>query len=192
MLAIAVAIAALGMTCSDDDVSDGTTLPTPTVTAANGSTTALTTTTTSDRTSLPASTPAPSSTRPPTTSVGVLDPVPDGTPPAQPIDEQPSATGLMSVGFCDPNSPSNPAVTLAWVPEGSGAQLLAISTLPDGFETGRYTVTGEMAAGNAMYEISPIEPGGIYYWRLLTRSGDRWLSSLQESFTGPICVLDSP
>lgn len=189
-----VAMAALLVSCNDDD--DVTTMTTSTSTSMPSTTsTTPTTTTAADRTTTSESAPtttAPSTTVAPPTSIGVFLPVPDGTPPPQPIDEQPSASGLQSLTSCDPNLPANPAVTLTWVAAGSGDQLLAVSTLPDGFDSGRYTVTDELAPDITSHQISPIEPGGIYYWRVLTRSGDRWLSSVQASFTGPVCVLDNP
>jgi hypothetical protein len=192
---VIVMMVTFGAACGDDGDAEDTTLPMPTTFEPSTTTSALTTTSAADRTTLPDTTSAPtttSGTLPPPSSVEVLHPVPDRPPPPQPIDEQPSASDLRSATFCDPNSPASPAVTLTWVPAGSGAQLLAVATLPDGFESGRYTVSDELAAEVANHQISPIEPGGIYYWRVLTRADDRWLSSVQESFTGPVCVLDSP
>jgi hypothetical protein len=82
-------------------------------------------------------------------------------------------------------------VTLTWRP-AAGEQLVAIAVLPDGFETGRYTVTNSLPAEQATYGLSPIEPGGVYRWRVLTKSGDRWVASDIAEFTGPTCVLDAP
>jgi hypothetical protein len=83
-------------------------------------------------------------------------------------------------------------MALTWRPAAAGEQLVAIATLPDGFETGRYTVSENLPADRQEYTISPVEPGGVYYWRVLTRSGDGWTASEIANFTGPTCVVDTP
>jgi len=81
---------------------------------------------------------------------------------------------------------------LTWRPAAAGAQLVAIATRPDGFETGRYTVSADLPAGQDQFSLSPVEPGGVYLWRVLTRSGAGWVASDTATFTGPTCVVDTP
>jgi hypothetical protein len=83
-------------------------------------------------------------------------------------------------------------VILTWRPGAFGTQLVALAVLPDGFETGRYTVTDELPSDRAWFGISSVQPGGVYRWRVLTRSGDGWVASDIAEFTGPTCVLDAP
>ena len=74
-------------------------------------------------------------------------PVPQAPPPDEPVNEGGSgATELAVVQTCDPASPATPAVVLTWRPAAAGEQLVAIAVLPDGFETGRYTVTNQLPA----------------------------------------------
>jgi hypothetical protein len=146
---------------------------------------------------LVSSTLVPSTLEPPTvatsTTVGSgFAPVPQAPPPNEPVHEEgPSATELAVVQTCDPASPASPAVVLTWRP-AAGEQLVAVDVLPDGFETGRYTVTTHLPAEQATYAISPVQPGGVYRWRVLTRSGDGWVASDIAEFTGPTCILDEP
>ena len=120
-------------------------------------------------------------------------PVPGAPPPDEPVlDGEAGATDLAVVQTCDPASPASPAVVLTWRPAAVGEQLVAVATLPDGFETGRYTVTDQLAATEASYGISPVQPGGVYRWRVLTTTGDGWNASDIAEFTGPTCILDAP
>jgi hypothetical protein len=83
-------------------------------------------------------------------------------------------------------------MSLGWRPTGAGAQLVAIATLPDGFETGRYTVSEDLPAEQDRFSVSPVEPGGVYYWRVLTKAGAGWAASQIATFTGPTCIVDTP
>jgi hypothetical protein len=83
-------------------------------------------------------------------------------------------------------------MALSWRPAAAGEQLVAIATLPDGFGTGRYTVSANLPAKQRQYTISPVEPGGVYYWRVLTRSGQGWTASEVATFTGTTCIVDTP
>lgn len=83
-------------------------------------------------------------------------------------------------------------MALSWRPAAAGEQLVAIATLPDGFETNRFTVSADLPVTQRQYTVSPVEPGGLYYWRVLTRSGNGWTASDVATFTGTICVIDTP
>jgi hypothetical protein len=131
-------------------------------------------------------------TAPSATPVARPSPLPVRTPPAQPVTEgRRGATDLRALGFCDPASPATPAMALSWQPSGAGEQLVAIATLPDGFDTGRYTVSGDLPAQLQGYAVSPVEPGGLYYWRVLTRTATGWSASEVATFIGTTCVVDA-
>jgi hypothetical protein len=141
----------------------------------------------------PSSVPTPTTTTPSATPDSEVTAGPVRTPPAEPIVEGGDrATDLRSLGFCEPDSPSTAAMALTWRSAATGEQLVAVATLPDGFESGRYTVSENLPAEQQEYTISPVEPGGVYYWRVLTRSGDGWTASEIATFTGPTCVVDAP
>jgi len=163
----------------------------PSDTAGVGST-AETSTLPSATVSSSASTTVVSST-PTATTNGQFEPVPTDPPPAEEVAASESgATALQALQGCDPDSPATPAVALSWEPAAGTKQLVAVATLPDGFDTDRYTVSEELAGDMASYSISPVEPGGVYRWRVLTWNGDGWWASDVGMFTGPTCVLDSP
>lgn len=121
-----------------------------------------------------------------------FSPIPDRTPPPDIVAGGAVATDLESLAFCDPAAPSIAAVSLTWRPAATGGQLVAVATRPDGFETGRFTVSAELPAGQDQFTFAPVEPGGVYYWRVLTRSGQAWAASEIATFTGPTCIIDNP
>jgi hypothetical protein len=206
----------LAASCGDDDdeaadnsdptseattVDSDTTVPTTTIVPSNLPTTSRVTTavpsTLGASTSVPpterGSTLAPPTAGASTTLGSNFAPVPEAPPPDEPVhDGGLSATELAVVQTCDPASPASPAVVLTWRPAAAGTQLVAIAVLPDGFETGRYTVTNELPAEQASYSISPVQPGGVYRWRVLTRTAEDWTASEIAEFTGPTCILDTP
>lgn len=144
-------------------------------------------------TGVPSSTGVPSPTTVPSSTPGSqFSPIPDLTPPPGIVAGGAVATDLESLGFCDPAAPSIAAVSLTWRPAATGGQLVAVATRPDGFETGRFTVSAELPAGQDQFTFAPVEPGGVYYWRVLTRSGPGWAASEIATFTGPTCIIDNP
>ena len=210
----------LATSCADDDdeaadtsaptsetgsVESETTLPATTAVSTPDATIRVTTLIPSTLipSTLGASTTEPTTTggatlTPPTaatsTTIGSgFAPVPEAPPPAEPVhDGGPGATALAVTQTCNPASPASPAVVLTWQPATTGEQLVAVAVLPDGFETDRYTVTDELPAELASYSISPVQPGGVYRWRVLTRTGGGWKASDIAEFTGPTCILDAP
>ena len=84
------------------------------------------------------------------------------------------------------------AATLTWQPVGSGDQLLAIAVRSNGFETNRYGVTEALSPSTGSYAVRGVQPGGVYYWRVMTRVAAGWTASPAVTFTGPTCVLDQP
>jgi len=79
-------------------------------------------------------------------------------------------------------------VKLFWDPAGSAEQAVAVSARPDGLDGGNYTTSETLPASQSTYELRESQPGGIYYWRVLTRGGDGWLASATATFEGPTCV----
>ena len=189
VVALVIAVVALVLISTDREPLGQ---PSPALSATVAPTTPLPSAMSSS-TPTPSSSSVPSATTTPVaTASPQLTPVPVRTPPGGVTEGGAGATDLTSLAFCDPDSPSIGAMALSWRSAGSGAQLVAISTRPDGFETGRYTVSEDLPAAQEQYTVSPVEPGGVYYWRVLTRSGQGWIASRVATFTGPTCVVDSP
>jgi hypothetical protein len=103
-----------------------------------------------------------------------------------------STRDLHAFETCDPASPSTPATVLTWQPGTEGTRIVAVATLPDGFATDRYAVTEPLPIDQTVYGLSPVEPGGIYYWRVLVSTEAGWQASEIATFSGPTCILDSP
>jgi hypothetical protein len=80
-------------------------------------------------------------------------------------------------------------VTLNWTPTGSGEQRVVISTRQDGLDSGNAGASAALDAGRSTYQLLDSQPGGVYYWRVLTRSGDGWAASETAQFEGPTCAL---
>lgn len=189
VVALVIAVVAFVLISSDREPL-GQPSPAPSATAAP-STSLPTATSSSTPTPSSSSVPTATTTTPAPTPIPQLTAVPVRTPPAGVTEGGSGATSLSSLGFCDPDSPATAAMALTWRSARAGEQLVAISTRPDGFETGRYTVSENLPATQEQYAVSPVEPGGVYYWRVLTRSGQGWIASQVATFTGPTCVVDA-
>jgi hypothetical protein len=119
--------------------------------------------------------------------------LPERPPPNEPVVERSGgASALRDAASCDPANPAVSLVVLSWRPSATGEQLVAVSLLPDGFGTGRYVVSEPLAPGAARYELRRLEPGGVYYWRVLTRRGAEWIATPVQSLSGPTCIVDRP
>jgi hypothetical protein len=102
-----------------------------------------------------------------------------------------AATRLEATVGCDPATPTRGVVTLSWaVAPNDGKQLVGFTTRKHGFETGVYAVSETLSANRRSYKLGGTQAGGVYYWRVLTRSGDRWAASKVQSFSGPTCIGD--
>lgn len=198
VVALVVAALVLVLVSSDGEPSgQPSSAPSPAATTSTPLPTATSSSVPTATSSLPpspsaSSVPTATATTPAPTPSSQVTAVPVRTPPGGITDGGSGASDLRSLGFCDPDSPATAAMALSWRSANSGEQLVAISTRPDGFETGRYTVSENLPAAQEQYTISPVEPGGVYYWRVLTRSGQGWVASKVATFTGPTCVVDSP
>lgn len=122
-----------------------------------------------------------------TTSLGGPG-LPPSTPPSQPVVTGGGgsvATGLTAVPGCEAG---RGVVTLSWQPGGTNEQVVAVSTRKDGLDTGNYTTSEVLASGRSTYSLRDSQPGGIYYWRVLTRRDGGWAASATAQFEGPTCV----
>ncbi|MGH9136720.1 MAG: hypothetical protein ACRD0G_06690 [Acidimicrobiales bacterium] len=156
------------------------------------------TTTTIESTTTPTTTTGPTTTTPPDATTATTEPgggtvgapgLPPQPPPSEPIRVGGGvATGLAADPRCDPADPATALVTLSWQPAGSGEQLVAVSTRQDGFDTGTYASSETLAPDRSSYQLRDSQPGGLYYWRVLTRQGDGWAASDTATFEGPTCV----
>lgn len=133
-------------------------------------------------------------TAPPATSRRpiALAELPDAPPPSEPIVAGNTASKLRNASSCDPGTPTVGAVTLSWQPAGGGKQLIAIAVRKTGFETARYNVSKTLSPDTSSYAVRGVQPGGVYYWRVMTRVTAGWTASRAVTFTGPTCVLDQP
>jgi hypothetical protein len=143
---------------------------------------------------LPSSTDESAYERTTTTAAPVTDAsLPNADRPREPVvTVNDAARDPRDSAGCDPEQPAVSMVTLSWKPSGEAEQLVAIATRADGFDGGRYTVSGPLPPGTTAYRVRALEPGGVYYWRVLTRRGDVWAASPVRTFVGPTCVMDSP
>ncbi len=114
---------------------------------------------------------------------------PPSTPPSQPVVTGPSAgavaTGLTALPGCENG---RALVKLSWQPAGTNEQTVAVSARRDGLDTGNYTTSEILAANQSTYALRDSQPGGIYYWRVLTRRSGEWAASATAQFEGPTCV----
>jgi hypothetical protein len=114
--------------------------------------------------------------------------LPTQPPPSEPVTTGgggSSATGLNALPGCEG---ARALVKLAWTPAGTGDQRVAVSARPDGLDTGNYTASETLPPARATYELRDSQPGGVYYWRVLTRRGDAWVASATAQFEGPTCT----
>lgn len=138
--------------------------------------------------------PAGSTTRPPPTSASTATSLggpglPPSTPPSQPVVTASGggsvATGLSALPGCDAG---RALVRLSWRPSGANEQVVAVSARKDGLDTGNYTTSEVLAPDRSTYSLRDSQPGGIYYWRVLTRRDGGWAASATAQFEGPTCV----
>ncbi|MEA2703803.1 MAG: hypothetical protein QOD63_1748 [Actinomycetota bacterium] len=127
--------------------------------------------------------PATTAAQTPPTGPGL----PPSPPPSQPVVTGGGsvATGLSALPGCEG---TKPLTRLSWQPAGANVQVVAVSARPDGLESGNYTTSEELPGDHAAYELRDSQPGGVYYWRVLTRDGDVWAASATAQFEGPTCV----
>jgi hypothetical protein len=138
--------------------------------------------------------PGGGTTRPPatnpstTTSLGGPG-LPPSTPPSQPVVTAGGggsvATGLSSLPGCEAG---RALVRLSWRPSGANEQVVAVSARKDGLDTGNYTTSEVLAPDRSSYSLRDSQPGGIYYWRVLTKRDGGWAASATAQFEGPTCV----
>ena len=197
--AVCALVVIAGACSNDDEPESRPTAASTSVRSEESAATNAVTTSTETQVSAPVTSPAATASTvrtsevAPTTLVDEYVPVPDRVPPPEPISSNGNgAADLSAIQGCDPDSPASPAVVLSWTPASDEPQLVAVATLADGFDTNRYTVTDELASDTSTFRISPVEPGGIYYWRVLTWNDGEWSASDTSTFTGPTCILDSP
>lgn len=142
---------------------------------------------TATTTTPPTATTRPAANDATTTSLGGPG-LPPSTPPSQPVVTGGGgsvATGLTAAPGCEA---ARGVVKLSWQPGGASEQVVAVSTRKDGLDTGNYTTSEVLAPDRATYSLSDSQPGGIYYWRVLTRRDGGWAASATAQFEGPTCV----
>ena len=169
VVVIAVVTGAVVLGCSGEDEERG----------APTRTTAETTTTTTTR-----------QAKPSTTTVRTASTV--GGPLEFVIGRSRAATALRGLAECSAVEPGVALASLRWRParDRGTEQRIAITILPNGFETGEFRLSEPLGRNAATLEWRAIEGQAIHYWRVLTRQPDGWVASGRASFTGPICVSD--
>jgi hypothetical protein len=199
--ACAVMLLALGFAgCSDgsdgsDDTSsrNGASTSSSTRVAAVTSTSSVSTSTSQTTQTVSSTTVSSSDTFGPPTGFLRPLPLPTAPPPPEPVTTNGAAARrLRYASSCDPAAPSVAVVTLAWQPAGNGQQLVAVAIRSDGFDRASYGVSAPLPPDQSGYAVRAVEPGGVYYWRVMTRVADAWVASEPATFTGPTCVLDQP
>ncbi len=101
-------------------------------------------------------------------------------------------TILEGVGRCSRTRLRGIEIVLGW--EVNRPQVEAhrvdISIFRDGFKTGRYLTSGELAASERELVFEAAEAGVYYYWRLLTETPEGWIVSGTDRVDAPTCPVD--
>jgi hypothetical protein len=98
------------------------------------------------------------------------------------------ATKLRATPGC--TKEREPLVRFRWVPARprGRAQRVDCTEYFRGFSTRQFHKGRKLASGKRRWRTTKIETGLDYSWRVLTRRGDRWVSSKIRSFDGPLCL----
>lgn len=116
--------------------------------------------------------------------------------PPERRDEPISLTGgpveLSYEASCSPSVPGLGLVRLQWRPasEAAGVQRVDVSPFPEGFASGRYSVSDLLEPSASEGLLERMEPGVNYFWRVLRRSDAGWLASQTGRFEAPTCPVD--
>jgi len=101
------------------------------------------------------------------------------------------ADALASATRCGPAGTQTSFVELTWHPARSGGtQRVVYTPFADGYRTGRYELSSDLAPGAASLTLQQLSPGSAYTWLVLTKHGDAWDASATAQFMAPICVAD--
>ncbi len=104
-----------------------------------------------------------------------------------------AARDLRVSSECDRDRQRAAQVNLAWAANRAAAldaQRIDITKFREGFTSGSFETTGAMDAAAQEVMVQSPEPGINYYWRVLSRTEDGWVSSPVGRFEVPICPLD--
>lgn len=113
----------------------------------------------------------------------------------QPPGSLAGASALAPAAKCHPTRYRASIVALEWqvaAGEGTSAQRVDISKFREGFTSGRYDTTVHLSAATSGVSVEAPEPGINYYWRVLTKSPNGWVSSPVSRFEVPVCPWDEP
>ena len=102
-------------------------------------------------------------------------------------------TTIEATATCSSSRPRGIDVVLSWhvgLP-GKESHRVDLTMFRDGFATGRYLTSGELAvttSSDLLFEGAL--PGIYYYWRVLTNTSEGWIVSGNGRFDSPICPFD--
>lgn len=122
-------------------------------------------------------------TQPNTPGPGDIDPL-SGGPGA--------ATDLRAAPRCEETGSRGAVADLSWTIASTPGdeQRVAVTKFREGFDNGSFDVSATLPPDAASFTWRPVNPGGVQYWRVLTRHGSSWAPSDTAMFTGPTCVAD--
>lgn len=102
-----------------------------------------------------------------------------------------SATRLISTTQCSTREPGNSLAVLRWRPAvPRGREQRVVVTGFRNFAEGSFESSGRLAPTRSTFEWHRVHGQAIHSWRVLTRRGTTWSSSVTGRFVGPTCVTD--
>ncbi len=119
----------------------------------------------------------------------------------------PAATELSAAAGCHSTKHRAALVALSWRPASAGSdgvppegskwglvadQRVELTKFRDGFRTGRFQASRQLAAAAESVAVDSPETGINYYWRVLTLTAQGWAPSATGRFEVPICPWDEP
>ena len=114
-------------------------------------------------------------------------------PPSYDAPTSDERTTIEATATCSSTRPRGIDVVLSWRVDlpGKESHRVDLTMFRDGFATGRYLTSGELAnttSSDLLFEGAL--PGIYYYWRVLTNTSEGWIVSGNGRFDAPICPFD--
>ena len=120
-------------------------------------------------------------------------PVPTGLPILSPGGVY-AATGLVAKVSRSQTQPAKAIAKLSWrvTNESGSQQRIDITMYWDGFETGKFESVGPLPPGQSSVDLTELEPGINYYWRVLTLTPKGWVPSEMARCAVSVYPVDRP
>jgi len=101
-----------------------------------------------------------------------------------------SASNLAAQAECTGTYPNRGVAKLKWsIAQPRGTEQRVLVSIY-GFREGRFEATPPLPPDQTEYTWDRIQGQSVHSWMVLTRRGNAWEASPQETFDGPGCVAD--